>query len=353
MENLPIIAGEVGYDIMLSDFTSSSKFILNSYGGEVNEGFAIHDYLRGQTDSEVGVIGVCASIATVILLGAKSRWASPNSMFLIHNPWSITAGDASELVKTADELKALQDRLVALYVRFLNIPEAEIVDLMVNETRMDAEKALGIGLIHEIRTDWSGVENGSEVLEGETAKAMFYNLKRIKMTTVSKNELKDELKAFEESFFTKVKNLFKPIRAVALLVKDVNGQEIDFDVETEDQIAVGTKATVNGDPAKGEYVLADGRTLVFESGIVTEIKEPSTVPGTTVEELQSEIVSLEAQLAEQKTANALLRSDYEKEVNILAADFAKFKNTFSGKIDHINMPEKKDENVSRSAFKKQ
>jgi ATP-dependent Clp protease protease subunit len=86
MEGYKILEGEIGWDIALNDVANKDKFIINSYGGDLDAGYAIHDYLKTNKNSEVGVMGVCASSATLILLGASKRWGTKNSQFLIHNP---------------------------------------------------------------------------------------------------------------------------------------------------------------------------------------------------------------------------------------------------------------------------
>ncbi len=67
-----------------------------------------------------------------------------------------------------------------------------------------------------------------------------------------------------------------------ITVSTAAGEILDFgdfaDAITEEvEIAVGDKATIDGKNANGEFVLTDGKTLVFVNGVITEIKEPSPV----------------------------------------------------------------------------
>lgn len=348
MRDYNLLEGEIGWDINLSDVQNKSKFVINSYGGEILAGFAMYDYLSLVEGSEVGVMGVCASSATIVLLGAKNRWATKNSKFLIHNPWTATVGDSNQLQHTAAELKELQDRLVGIYAKHLNGTEEFIRDLMLEERFITADEALDLGLIQSIRE-----EKSDRVPEGKTAKAMFYNLKREKMSTISKEELSNELNKFENTFLAKIKNLF--VKAKNLMMKDTDGNELELSVDTEEEIAVGITATVDGAPAEGEYVMPDGKTLKFEAGTLTEIMEPQPNQ-PTVEELQAKIAELEAQnsamVAENETKANEIKAEYETKLNAVKAEFDSFKNKFSGKVNNLNIPEKnKTNNGVRKAFK--
>ena len=92
------IASEYGYvtvkDVVkqLGSVGEAEEIIvhIHSNGGGVDEGFAIHDILRA-TGKKITTIneGMCASIATIILLAGDTRIATENSTTLIHFP---TAG---------------------------------------------------------------------------------------------------------------------------------------------------------------------------------------------------------------------------------------------------------------------
>jgi hypothetical protein len=59
------------------------------------------------------------------------------------------------------------------------------------------------------------------------------------------------------------------------VVQDATGAELDFaDLADDATIEVGATATVDGQPAEGEYLLPDGYTYVFTAGELTEIIEP-------------------------------------------------------------------------------
>ena len=47
-----------------------------------------------------------------------------------------------------------------------------------------------------------------------------------------------------------------------------------YELADDDVVEVGAKASIDGQSADGEYVMADGNTYKFEAGTLTEIEEP-------------------------------------------------------------------------------
>lgn len=68
-----------------------------------------------------------------------------------------------------------------------------------------------------------------------------------------------------------------------------------------EEMAVGSEVYINSEIAPdGEYLTPDGKTVVVESGLIKEIKEPVT------EEMQDETVGFQAELDEIKAQLASL-----------------------------------------------
>ncbi|KKL54572.1 hypothetical protein LCGC14_2264030, partial [marine sediment metagenome] len=89
----------------IQDNVDAEKLIvhIHSPGGDVDEGFGIHDILVASgKEIETRIEGLCASIATIIALAGKTRMITENSEFMIHNPWMDAWGDADDLQKSAD-----------------------------------------------------------------------------------------------------------------------------------------------------------------------------------------------------------------------------------------------------------
>lgn len=134
-----------------------------------------------------------------------------------------------------------------------------------------------------------------------------------------------------------VKNFFAPSQTtienkVEMTVADV---EITFpEVEEGSDPKVGDKATIDGQPAEGEYIMKKGLTYKFEGGILTEIeeeKEEEVVKADPmIEELEEKIVEFENKISEmQSIINKLEETNKENESKIekfnkLETEFQKF-----------------------------
>jgi len=133
---------------------------INSPGGEVNSGFGIYDTMRFiKPEVKVIVSGLAASIATVILMGAKKehRYAMPNARLLIHQPLigGSIQGQATDIEITAREIIKTRERLALLYNKETGQPLERIQLDMERDYGMTAEEAKEYGLITRIVESWN------------------------------------------------------------------------------------------------------------------------------------------------------------------------------------------------------
>jgi hypothetical protein len=77
-------------------------------------------------------------------------YIADNALLMIHNPWTITGGDADQLRKEADLLDKLKNTLVNAYTRKTGMEEEEIADMMDKETWLDAVEAVALGFADAI-----------------------------------------------------------------------------------------------------------------------------------------------------------------------------------------------------------
>jgi ATP-dependent Clp protease protease subunit len=129
--------------------------LLNSPGGSVTSGFAIYDVMRF-IGPEIRIVctGLCASIATIILLGADKahRVALPHTRLLIHQPMvpMTVYGPASDLEITANELLKTRRRLNELLAAETGQPFDRIERDTQRDYWMVAEEAIAYGLLARI-----------------------------------------------------------------------------------------------------------------------------------------------------------------------------------------------------------
>ena len=250
---------------------------INSEGGLVDVGFDIYQYLKAlkKPITTIGS-GIVASIATVIFMAGDKRQVRENTPFMIHLPWGGSMGTADELEQFADQLRAIEKKMVGFYKKALNVQEQAIMPLLKNETWLTGRQlaALGFTTSRQVKAAAKAFINPNSTMRG----------------TFTDND-----RHWMEGLFTKVLGKFKSAHIFNKVVQDATGAELDFtDLADDAVIEVGATATVDGAPAEGEYLLPDGYTYVFEAGELTEIVEPEE--DTEAASLRTENKALKRQL---------------------------------------------------------
>jgi ATP-dependent Clp endopeptidase proteolytic subunit ClpP len=142
------------YGIMAKDFieevnTSGPKNLnvfINSYGGEIDEGVAIYNFLnRFPGNVTIRVDGMAASIASIIAMAGDTVIMPKSSLMFIHNPWTMAAGDADQLQREAANLEKRKASLMAIYSDKTGLPAEELSKIMDDETLLNAEEAVAMG----------------------------------------------------------------------------------------------------------------------------------------------------------------------------------------------------------------
>lgn len=123
---------------------------INSPGGDVQAGVNIANALREQQVSkgrsvETFVDGIAASIASVIAMAGSKVHVADNALVMVHNPYSIALGNASDMRKTADVLDAIRGQIVNTYKWHSSLSSEDLIALMDAETWMDADQAIANG----------------------------------------------------------------------------------------------------------------------------------------------------------------------------------------------------------------
>lgn len=93
------------------------EFNINSPGGDVSGGLAIANAIKsyGKGKITANVLGIAASMASVIACAADEIKMGKGAFFMIHNPWTFSMGDADDLRKEAETLDKMRDSLIGFY----------------------------------------------------------------------------------------------------------------------------------------------------------------------------------------------------------------------------------------------
>jgi ATP-dependent Clp protease protease subunit len=140
------------------DSTKPMTLYLNTAGGNVTDGLALHDAIRHLVatgiDVSIVVQGMAYSMGSIVLQAATQgrRFAFPHSWIMIHEPakwagWQSTTAAAQHL----DRLKQMQAQIYRILAERSGKPLAKIIrDTKRTDLYLDAVKAKEYGLIDDI-----------------------------------------------------------------------------------------------------------------------------------------------------------------------------------------------------------
>lgn len=124
---------------------------LNSSGGSVTEGFAIHNVIaRYAGPTTVVIDGVAASMASVIAMAFKRIIMPSNAWIMIHDPSGSVAGNADDLRRYADLIDRMRAQIISAYAKRTKHPAGDIEAMMAKETWLSAEDAVRLGFADEL-----------------------------------------------------------------------------------------------------------------------------------------------------------------------------------------------------------
>lgn len=160
-----IVDGPIGDSVWDDRGTSSHRFNealssipkgrqillrVNSEGGSVKDGLGIYRAIKDRADDiTVRIDGYALSIASVFPLAASKVVSPVGSIWMIHDPWSMTTGNAEEHRKAAEMLEKHGDELVAIYAERTGKDPDEIREAMKAETWFTSSEAVAWGLADE------------------------------------------------------------------------------------------------------------------------------------------------------------------------------------------------------------
>lgn len=273
---------------------------LHCPGGSCLEGWAIYDALRNSGKRITATIeGVCASMASVILLAAPEnrRRAYPNASLLIHNPWTVVAGGytAEELEVRAEDLKREQTKILDLYVERTGGDRKALQKLMDEDKLINMDKAKELGFVSEIiKPNTASIKPNSKNMDGK----------------------------FKEAFASFAKSLgFRMVSdVVALSLTSLEGVKVDIDTEG-DNPKVGDKATPDGTHTI-EFESGEKKVITVEGGKITAITpyesadDKKKAKMKELEELKAKFEAHEAAIAQLK----IEREGFEASINALKVE---------------------------------
>lgn len=133
---------------------------INSPGGEVFAARAIEAAIRNHPARIVD--GYAASAASFVAVACDEVEIAPGGFFMIHKAWTFTAGNADDLLHTAEMLEKLDASLVDTYAKKTGCAPEAIAGWMKAETWFSAGESVEHGFADRVaeaapkaQADWN------------------------------------------------------------------------------------------------------------------------------------------------------------------------------------------------------
>lgn len=129
---------------------------INSPGGEVFAASDMYAAIKAHKGAvTVEITGLAASAASVIAMAGDTVLMAPTANLMIHDPWSIAAGDSGDMKHEAKVLDEIKESIINAYEIKTGLSRDKISRMMEQETWMSAHTAIENGFADGIigRTD--------------------------------------------------------------------------------------------------------------------------------------------------------------------------------------------------------
>jgi ATP-dependent Clp protease, protease subunit len=141
---------------------------INSPGGVVTAGFAIHDtmqYIKPRVSTVC--IGQACSMGSFLLAAGEPgmRIALPQARIMIHQPSGGARGMASDIEIQAKEIMRLKHTMHELYSKYTGKSVDVCAEAMDRDTWLSAQEALEFGLVDKVfetRPEGDGADAGAK-----------------------------------------------------------------------------------------------------------------------------------------------------------------------------------------------
>ncbi len=260
---------------------------INSFGGDVLNGLAIYNLLRGhKAKVTTRIVGYAASMGTIIALAGDRVEMPENGYFMIHDPTAGAFGKSEDLRRVAELMDSMKAQLVDIYEKKTGLDREEIESMMEKETWLTASRALELGFV-------------DKVTKGVKLAAQFKPDDRLPFKNVPQNLIQENE---PQPKMSKHKNF---INALAEVVDKYFGTDDKGDEGKPDTGAPESKVDNPG-------TQDDGKTevKVDAPGITSETVEKAIQNALKpkIDALNTKIEGLQNSLDEAKSANGELES---------------------------------------------
>jgi ATP-dependent Clp protease protease subunit len=126
---------------------------INSPGGVVTAGMAIYDTMQFiKPKVSTLCVGQAASMGSLLLCGGENgmRFALPNARIMVHQPSGGFQGQASDILRHAEDIMKVKKRLNDVYVQHTGQDYETIERTLDRDHFMSSDEAKAFGLIDDV-----------------------------------------------------------------------------------------------------------------------------------------------------------------------------------------------------------
>lgn len=169
---------------------------INSPGGDVFEGLAIYSLLkehRGQVT--VNVLSLAASAASTIAMAGDTIRIAKAGFFMIHNTWTVAAGDRHYLAEIGDWLAPFDDAMAGIYEDRTGNKKTELAKMMDSETWINGSASIDQGFADDYLASDAVSANARADAVASAVRKMDVALAQAGMSRNERRQLIQEFKA--------------------------------------------------------------------------------------------------------------------------------------------------------------
>jgi ATP-dependent Clp endopeptidase proteolytic subunit ClpP len=190
------IDGVIGIDVtsnFVRDFLSKNEnqdiiLEISSPGGSVFDGINIFNMIKNHKGTvTTHIMGLAASMGSIIALAGDKITAEENAVFMIHNARSFAGGDHRELQKMANLIENISNLLAKIYVEKTKKTLKEIRSLMDDETFFFGNEIKDFGFADEIIESESKEDEATALINAQSRISSCVNT--MKESERSKNDI--------------------------------------------------------------------------------------------------------------------------------------------------------------------
>ncbi|HFD14688.1 MAG TPA: Clp protease ClpP [Rhodospirillales bacterium] len=154
-----LLYGDIGFEVearrIVEEIGNADGPItvrINSYGGDLADGIAIHNALRRHADVTVVIDGVAASAASVIAMAGARIEMAENATLMIHGPRTVSMGDSGAMRDAADSLDRMAEAMARIYASRPRVSYEQALEWLRDGSDhwFSASEALAIGLVDAV-----------------------------------------------------------------------------------------------------------------------------------------------------------------------------------------------------------